>query len=310
MIKLSKQIVLFINFLDHKEKKSAHTIKAYSRDLAQIFSPILGTSTVIGPQINGASIYEWPQSSQESFSEKQILETCLQYLKDKAHYEPSSKGRKIATLRKFFLYLQRESLISHFPLFLKSPKQSKKIPHFISVDEVQSILGFFKKNSLTAQQKQSYLLFLLLYGCGLRISEACQLSWSQVDLSRRTLHLSGKGGKERVVILPTFLNRELPQLSNTTSGSIWGATPLQVRTGYNLIRYCGLVGQLSKPLNPHALRHSYASHLLNDGADLRIIQDLLGHSSLAATEKYTHLHMDQLARTLETHHPLRRPVKG
>jgi integrase/recombinase XerC/integrase/recombinase XerD len=149
------------------------------------------------------------------------------------------------------------------------------------------------------------LLFLLLYGAGLRVSEACNLKWESVNITRRELRIHGKGDKTRVISFPTMLQRALAQLRETQSSIyIWGAEPLNVRTAYNYIRLAGQWGGLSKPIHPHALRHSFATHLLNDGADLRIIQEMLGHASLNATEKYTHVSVAKLGETMENFHPL------
>ena len=107
--------------------------------------------------------------------------------------------------------------------------------------------------------------------------------------------------------MPLLTQQHLTQLSRSNT-YIWGESPLNTRTAYNYIKNIGQEAQLHQPIHPHALRHSFATHLLNDGADLRIIQELLGHSSLAATERYTHVSMDQLSRTMENCHPLAKKI--
>ena len=156
-----------------------------------------------------------------------------------------------------------------------------------------------------ASQDNSGLLFYLLYGCGLRVSEACQIRWSDVFYSKNYINIEGKGGFNRKAILPGKV-KEVLQKACKGGEFIWGEKALNPRTAYNWIRRLGTKSGLLKPLNPHALRHSYATHLLSSGSDLRVIQQLLGHKSLAATELYTHLDIHQLARSLEDHHPLSR----
>jgi site-specific recombinase XerD len=192
---------------------------------------------------------------------------------------------------------------------LVAPKLATKIPHFISVDEALAILQTFKTFPKNPKNQTIQLLFLLLYGAGLRVSEACQLKWESVNLARRELRILGKGQKMRVIAFPTMLQNALAELRGTQREVyIWGAQPLQVRTAYNYIRLVGQRGGLSKPIHPHALRHSFATHLLNDGADLRIIQEMLGHASLNATEKYTHVSISKLSETMENFHPLGKKV--
>ena len=154
------------------------------------------------------------------------------------------------------------------------------------------------------------LLFLLLYGTGLRVSEACALKWAQIDLKSRTLRVRGKGSKERIVAFPKSLvplfqkAQKIHKVESKASSTIWGDKELSTRKAYDWIRNRGAKAGLMRPIHPHALRHSFATHLLVSGANLRTLQELLGHESLQATEKYTHLGIDQLARTLEKHHPL------
>ena len=139
------------------------------------------------------------------------------------------------------------------------------------------------------------------------MSEACDLEWGHIDLRKRELRVLGKGGKTRLISVPQSLCTHLSEKSQDDI-YIWGERPLNVRTAYNYIRELGTKAKLKAPLNPHALRHSYATHMLNGGADLRVIQELLGHSDLAATEKYTHITIDHLSQTLENCHPLAKKI--
>ncbi|MNL38041.1 Tyrosine recombinase XerD [compost metagenome] len=184
------------------------------------------------------------------------------------------------------------------------PKVPKKLPHFLSVDEALAVLKSFDEAKESLLKEKT--LFLLLYGGGLRVSEACELQWSQVQMSQRVLRVIGKGSKERVVSLPPLAMDALKEWQKQTPFAkyVFGEKALNSRTAYEMVRQSGIRAGLLKPLHPHALRHSFATHLLTSGANLRTLQELLGHESLTATEKYTHLGIDQLARTMEKLHPL------
>lgn len=216
----------------------------------------------------------------------------------------SSRNRKIACLKSFFKWLYNEQLIeTDYSSHLICPKIPKKIPHFLSVDEVISVLKYLNSGENKERQKT---LFLLLYGSGLRISEACNLRWKDIKLNEKRMLVRGKGDKERLSIIPDFCIKHLNHISKSSAKNIFifGSEPLNPRIGYEMIRQLGLKTGLMNPLHPHALRHSYATHLLASGANLRTLQTLLGHESLQATEKYTHLSVDQLSRLVERTHPL------
>ncbi|MFN8945266.1 MAG: tyrosine-type recombinase/integrase, partial [Pseudobdellovibrionaceae bacterium] len=149
------------------------------------------------------------------------------------------------------------------------------------------------------------ILFYLLYGCGLRVSEACQMKWSDLNFSSKTITVLGKGNKQRLITAPKIVFELLGKLKKPKSVFLFGDPPMDRRKAYELVRKSGIQAGLMKPLHPHALRHSFATHLLTSGADLRVLQELLGHSSMSATEKYTHLSTDHLANTLATKHPLK-----
>jgi site-specific recombinase XerD len=308
--KIQTQAVLFLAELDFIEKRSENTLKAYASDLLQslIFLQKGQKGVFRGPKIDGYSTYSYVPHSETStpdMDEEQLHREFSKYLHTISALEPSTRGRKVATLRKFYHFLKREKIVSKLPSFLVTPKKALKIPHFISVDEVLAITGALRTAPRNLRTEQMTVLFLLLYGAGLRVTEACELKWENIEIETRKLRVTGKGDKTRVISFPLLLQKPLLQLRGLKkSGTLWGETSLHRRTAYNLIKDCGALAQLNKPLNPHALRHSFASHLLSDGADLRIIQELLGHTSLSATEKYTHISLDQLAQTMESFHPL------
>lgn len=271
---MRKEIANFLKYMENIESSSVHTLRAYELDLRQSFKGM------------DESFPNWLEHSRAA----QIGWTGL---------APSSRNRKAATLKSFFNYLFSQGLTDKNLAFqINSPKVPKKIPHFLSVDEAIAVLKSFEEHQI-----QEKLLFLLLYNCGLRVSEACEIEWKNISFGQRTIRISGKGKKERLVVISKILNQQL-SLIEKKSNWIWGNKPLCNRKAYNMIQKQGVVAGLIQCLNPHALRHSFATHLLTSGANLRVLQELLGHQSLQATEKYTHLGIDQLARVMEKHHPL------
>lgn len=275
---LSSAIDIFLKFQKNIKSASPHTLRAYKSDLEQAFKDEREKKW------NEINFYQIIRFAQVKWGNLSL----------------ASRNRKHATLMSFFDFSSEQGWIQiNLSHHICSPKVPKKIPHFISVDEVMSILQSF----ITNPSDDEKLLFLLLYGSGLRISEACSIRWSDIQLTQRVVRIKGKGEKERIaVLLPSAV--DLLLLREKKSDGLWGYQILSTRRAYSWIRRRGVLAGLLKPLNPHALRHSFATHLLSSGANLRTLQELLGHESLAATEKYTHLDINHLARTLEGHHPL------
>lgn len=227
----------------------------------------------------------------------------------------SSRNRKSACLKSFLKWLFQERYIERdLNLQIHSPKIPVRIPHFLSVDESVAVLKIAEsavkkaKDDSREQALREKTLLLLLYGGGLRVSEACNVKWQDIDATKRLIRIRGKGSKERLVALPPIVVKSISSLKGKGK-FIWGAEPLSTRVAFSIVRSLGQRAGLVKPLHPHALRHSFATHLLSSGTNLRTLQELLGHASLTATQKYTHLGIDQLARTVENHHPLGRGSK-
>lgn len=213
----------------------------------------------------------------------------------------TSRNRKSGAVRGFLKWLLETQYIDEdLSLRLPTAKVKARLPHFISIDEALSLLRSLEKPEFQIEQA----LALLLYGGGLRVSEAGDLKWSDLVAPTRSLRITGKGGKTRLVALPEIAWKKIEKLKKEGPYVLGGAAPLDRRKAYQMVREAGARAGLLLPLHPHALRHSYATHILTSGADLRVLQELLGHSSLAATQKYTHLSLDNLARSMEKHHPL------
>lgn len=277
----------YLKYQENINSCSPHTLRAYKLDLTQAF----GSNQVC------------------VLKKDQMMSALRPQLNKWGKLSLSSRNRKIACIKSFFKWLFQEKYIEqNYSDYLHTPKVPKKIPHFISVDEVLSILNYFKSSSENENLKNQKLLFYLLYGGGLRISEACQIKWKHIYIQEEKILVLGKGNKERYCSLPKVCfetikeKKELPPAGEY----LFGASSLSTRKAYDLIRGLGKACGLMNHLHPHALRHSFATHMLSSGANLRTLQTLLGHESLQATEKYTHLSIDHLSRILDQNHPLKK----
>lgn len=277
------------------ESCSDLTTKAYTLDLKQAYFD-KNKNQFILKELNFDEFWNHTRTSLNQWSKLSL----------------ASRNRKVATLKSFFNWLYQESYIEkNYAHQLICPKIPKKIPDFLSVDEVTSVLKFYSNRELTFLELQEKNLFIILYGGGLRISEACNLRWKDLDFHYRKALIKGKGNKERILIFPEFCIDNLKNLKQRQKKEfghslefVFGSKPLNPRAGYEMIRSAGAKAGLLNRIHPHSLRHSFATHLLASGANLRTLQTLLGHESLRATEKYTHLNIDALARTMESSHPL------
>lgn len=291
----------YLKYLSLQRTAREHTIKAYANDLGQFLAP-LGVQKILyassTPVSSFQTITKENQATLGPWDEKTIKELIHKSQMLWAPLKPASRNRKTASVRGFLRWLCDEKWIdSALELRLHNARLPQRIVNFLSVDEALSLLKALHDPVVRA-------LVLLLYGAGLRVSEACQLKRKNLVESGRSLRVLGKGGRERMVALPESAWIALTALPDHGEFVLGGEAPLHPRTAYEMVRQAGLQAGLLRPLHPHALRHSYATHMLSSGADLRVLQELLGHRSLAATQKYTHLSIDQLARTLEKHHPL------
>jgi integrase/recombinase XerC len=227
----------------------------------------------------------------------------------------SSVGRKIAALRGFFRYLVATHCIATDPLrLIHSPKQEKPLPNFLSVDDVFRLLGAIKVDgSLDVRDRAILEVF---YSTGIRVSELVGINWSDIDSQLGIVRVVGKGSKERIVPIGEVALQSLRDYGQEVRTK-WhqpctGDNPvfLNHRGGRITVRSVARVVEkhlrtagIAVKMGPHGLRHSFATHLLNGGADLRVIQELLGHASLSTTQRYTHLNLDQLTAVYDKAHP-------
>ena len=326
--------------------------------------------------VNAAAAKVTPSGGMDPLEEQWVGKMMKCSFKKWASLSPASRNRKYACLKAFLSWLFVHGGVQvDMQSWIKLPRVPQRIPYYLSVDEALYLIKTVQKQANAKEKDRDLLLILLLYGGGLRVSEACGMQWNQVDIANGCLRVLGKGGKERLVTVPKVVLKELSRCqslqhdkhnlqqneylssrskcllkssdmrfaaeqtrsrsagkaelvlskhferedSHDLQSNKKGAAESQrnvprdprvfpglaVRQAYEIVRRWGQRAGLSKPLSPHVLRHSFATHLLSSGSDLRTLQELLGHRSLSATQKYTHLQMSHLNRLLESYHPLR-----
>lgn len=227
----------------------------------------------------------------------------------------SSIGRKIAALKGFFRYLIRMRKLDEDPLLLiHSPKQEKPLPAFLSVDDVFQLLGGIKID--TGLDIRDRAVLEVFYSTGIRVSELVGLNWADVDFQLEIIRVVGKGSKERIVPIGEIAlqalrdygqeQREKWQLSAKGETAVFlnnRGHRITTRSVARIVEKHLKQAGIHVKMGPHGLRHSFATHLLNSGADLRSIQELLGHASLSTTQRYTHLNLDALTAVYDKAHP-------
>jgi integrase/recombinase XerC len=286
---MNRELVNF--FCDHlaiERRLSPHTITSYSTDLEQ-FTAFIAPAELL--QVKALTIRKWLISlSDDSIQNRSI-------------------NRKLATLRTFYKYLLRTGKIEENPMTsIRMVKTTKKIPQFVRESEMENLVENRKIASNFSEARDELILFLL-YGTGIRLAELISLQNNQVNLAAKTIRVIGKRNKERVIPIPgllidlivtyrNFCTVEHANLLLTDKGEPLYPMFVQRLVKKNLGEY----SQLEK-LSPHILRHTYATHLLNKGADLNAIKELLGHANLAATQVYTHNSMEKMKAIYLQAHP-------
>lgn len=306
---LDDLITAFEGYLQDEKNVSPHTFRNYISDLKQ-FASFLQIRKFDSAGLDGI--------------DNRVIRHFLAFLHRK-QLKKSSIGRKLASLRAFFRYLHRERLIEVNPAkVVSTPKAGKRHPRFLTVDDVFRLMEVPDTKTLAGVRDRAILE--VFYASGVRISELAGLDEESVDLSIGLMKVIGKGRKERIVTLGSHAVAALQDYlvkkrEAREEGPVAEAqrVPLFLNRFGNRLGVRGVrnvvakaVGQaaLSQPISPHGLRHSFATHLLDDGADLRSIQELLGHVSLSTTQKYTHLSMGKLMEVYDQAHPKARKKKG
>lgn len=306
----------FLQFQVLNNAASYYTSKSYATDLRQFFSHVtfskpffrISKKTIELEYLGIFSTHS--ENPLQNWNEVLLLEWVRKTQSSWAYLSLASRNRKASCLKSFLNWLHNEGYIQkNLSSQIQAPRVPIKLPNFLSVDECLSLVKYLtSKSQQDAESLKKIVLVLLLYGGGLRVSEACELNWKNIDLAKSRVLVLGKGGKERWGPLPQLCISYISKMPKT-SFYLFGEQPLSTRKAYDWVRNAGKETGLIRPLSPHALRHSFATHILTSGADLRVIQELLGHNSLNATQKYTHLSVDQLAHKLEAYHPLAQKKK-
>lgn len=282
-------------YLEHlrvERRASQHTLRAYEAELDRLVAFL------------GALPVEWTRID---------LDRLRRFLAERgATVGRRSLGRTIAVVRSFFAHLKRTGVLAANPAAaLKTPRFRRTLPRYVAEPEMKRVLDEHRPLE-DARAARDQALVEILYGSGLRASEAVGLDWRDVGFAQGQVHVrAGKGGKDRIVPLTTATRKALEALRAVSTQATSGAAPLFLGSrGTRLaVRSVGrIVARAMRDagvaeVNPHALRHSCATHLLDDGADLRSIQELLGHASLSTTQRYTHVSLKQLRQSYQRFHP-------
>jgi integrase/recombinase XerC len=287
----------YIDYLVAERNVSPYTVRNYTTDLLD-FLRFLGEKKV---------------DSLEAV-DRHILRDYLSRLMERGLVK-ASIARKLSAIRSFYRYLLREKIVSVSPV-ASSPKLDRRLPSFLTREEVNRLIE--APDLSTPQGLRDRALLELLYASGLRVSELASLGLEQVNLNTNEIRVWGKGAKERVVLmgqpaaraLADYLGKGRPRLlGERKSGALflnrYGKRLIERRVQRLLEKYA-LIAGIGKRVHPHMLRHTFATHLLDGGADLRVVQELLGHASLASTQIYTHVSQSQARKVYLAAHPLAR----
>ena len=300
---MKEHINSYISFLKNEKNYSNNTIISYKNDLLQ-FSNYLAEYKIL-------------KRNNIQYIDHSIMRKYIVYLK-KGNYSVRSICRKISTIRSFFKFISREGIIKINPTInLTTPKIEKKLPYFLYLQEINKLIEAPSGNTIFGIRDRAILE--LLYGTGMRVGELVNLNIQDIDLDEKTVRVFGKGSKERILPLgnPSIKaiqeyiadrNRFIKKIAinrkemnafllNRFGGRLSARSIRRI-----IIKYMKIAG-LNKKISPHVLRHSFATHLLGGGADLRSVQELLGHESLSTTQIYTHITKERLKITYNKSHP-------
>ncbi|MDK9708592.1 MAG: tyrosine recombinase XerC [Desulforhopalus sp.] len=294
---------LFTGWLATEKGYSEHTVVGYRRDLSEFFA-------LVGEEV-----------ALESISAQNVRSFIVSL---HGHNSSASVARKLSALRTFFRFAVRRGMVASDPLIgITGPKAGRFIPVFLTVDETFALLE--APGGQDAYMFRDRAMLELLYSTGMRVSELASRNLDDLDFTTEVLRVRGKGNKERLVPvgLPAIeaVNGWLPQRLQLIRERAERGLPVEqdamflngrgtrltTRSVERMVKGYGERAGISQIVTPHALRHSFATHLLEMGADLRSVQELLGHASLSTTQRYTHLTLDHLANVYDKAHPLSNP---
>ena len=319
----------FLDYLKFERRFSEHTAKCYGADLMQFSDFVGGVPENSGHEHDSISIGHHGHDSGQATAvavhvdvnhllmsvDTNSVRSYMAHLNEKT-YSKATIARKLATLRSFYKFLVKRNYISSNPVTaVRTPKQDKKLPRFLEYEEVKRLLETPPVNTWLGARDRA--IMETLYSTGVRVSELVALNMEDIDFLGEVIHVRGKGKKERVAPIGTsalqtiqhymeYRNRRAQNNSNFDSKVLFvnkHGKRLSTRSvRRKMDKYLKMAG-LDPAISPHTLRHSFATHMLNNGADLRSVQELLGHQSLSTTQVYTHLTTARLKEVYDNAHP-------
>jgi integrase/recombinase XerD len=290
----------FIAFLKLEKTLSKNSVDAYRRDIDKLrqYFIIVNKTELVPEKVRLTDLQEF-----------------IWWLSD-VGMSANSQARIISGIRAFYKYLLMEDMIDNDPSqLLELPKTSRKLPDTLNIEEIEQIIAAVDLSKPKGERNKA--IIEMLYGCGLRVSELTNLQLSNLHLDAGFIKVTGKGNKERIVPVGSKAQKQLlsyinhvrihQKISKGNEDIVFlnnrGSNLSRVMVFYIVKQLCESAG-IKKSISPHTFRHSFATHLIEGGADLRAVQDLLGHESITTTEIYTHLDRSFLRETLEKYHPL------
>ncbi len=283
----------FLLYIGSERGLSPHTIEAYKRDIQSLVDFLTDNHVADFAQVG-----------------QNHLVAFLAALKEQG-YATSSVRRAFMAIKVFYRFLKRERYVpGNITLYIKSPKLWQLIPDVLSESELEALIACPDRD--TPRGARDYAILEVLYSCGLRVTELCRLSLH--DLDDQFVRVMGKGSKERIVpvgkkaieAVDHYLLHFRELLASETETTLFvskSGKPLDRQRIWRMIKAYAKEAGITKNISPHTLRHSFATHLLDHGAELRIIQEMLGHSSISSTERYTHVSRAQVANSFKQYHP-------
>ena len=282
----------FVNYLSSEKRFSEHTIVAYSTDLSQ-FIQFLSVNFQIKDEVSEINF--------------QIVRSWIASLLEEG-VSSRSVNRKISTLKTYFRYLIREQVILESPMLkVVAPKSKKRLPVFIEEYQIESLLNEVEFDDGFVGERDK-LIIELFYVTGIRLSELINIKVSDVDYNNNLIKVLGKRNKERLIPLSVSIinNIKLFTKKNDVNNYLFtnlGGTKVYTKLVYRVVKkYIGKISSINKK-SPHILRHTFATHMLNNGADINAIKELLGHANLSATQVYTHNTIEKLKSVYKQAHP-------
>ncbi|MGD9157562.1 MAG: tyrosine recombinase XerC [Desulfobacteraceae bacterium] len=300
---INEYIEGFVDYIKSQRGYSLNTVRSYKTDLRHFFDYLKKNNNTKNVELEQIDFH--------------VIRAYLGGLFKR--YKKTTISRKLSAIRTFFFFLEKNNLKEGNPAAeISSPKQGSYIPEYLNVDEMFMLLDV--PEPVTLKEVRNQAILELLYSCGIRVSELTGLNLTDIDFKQRLVRVIGKGNKERIVPIgrkalaavekyldqsaalrkktgnqdnsgkkPLFLNNRGGRLSSRSVSSIIKS----------FVREYGLVNDIT----PHSIRHTFATHLLDSGADLRSVQELLGHASLSTTQRYTHVSLDKLMEVYDRAHP-------